>query len=63
MPVRRGGLNQYQAAGAIRLYKEGWSSGRLGEKFGVSADTVLTVLRRAGVSIRARRGGPPSQKQ
>jgi transposase len=62
VPVRRGGLDQAQAAEAVRLYDEGWSSGRLGERFGVSADTVLTVLRRAGASIRPQRGGPPSHK-
>jgi hypothetical protein len=60
VPVRGGGLNQEQAAEAVRLYEAGWSSGRLGEKFDVSADTVLTVLRRAGASIRPRRGGLPN---
>jgi DNA-directed RNA polymerase specialized sigma24 family protein len=61
VPVRRGGLNQKQTAEAVRLYTEGWSSGRLGENFNVSADTVLTALRRAGASIRPRRGGLPSR--
>lgn len=60
--VRRGGLDQDQTAEAVRLYEQGWSSGRLSEKFGVSADTVLTVLRRARVSIRPRRGGPHGRK-
>lgn len=60
--IRRGGLDQQQVAEAVRLYEQGWSSGRLGERLGVSADTVLTVLRRAGVPIKPRRGGPPSQK-
>jgi DNA-directed RNA polymerase specialized sigma24 family protein len=63
VPARRGGLTQDQAAEAVRLYEEGWSSGRLGERFGVSPDTVLIVLRRAGASIRPRRGGPPSGQQ
>jgi hypothetical protein len=62
VPIRRGGLDQQQATEAVRLYEQGWSSGRLSERFGVSADTILTVLRRAGVSIRPRRGGPRSQK-
>jgi len=52
VPVRRGGLDQERKAEAVRLYDEGWSSGRLAERFGVSADTVLRVLRRAGASIR-----------
>ena len=60
--VRGGGLDQDQTAEAVRLYEQGWSSGRLSEKFGVSADTVLTVLRRARVSIRPRRGGPHGRK-
>ena len=54
--VRRGGLDQEQALVATRLYESGWSSGRLAERFGVSADTVLKALRRAGVAIRPRRG-------
>jgi hypothetical protein len=60
--VRRGGLDEEQTAEAVRLYEQGWSSGRLGKRFSVSPDTVLTVLRRAGASIRPRRGGPPSLK-
>ena len=36
-------------------------SGRLGERFGVSADTVLKSLRRAGVAIRPRQGGPAAR--
>jgi hypothetical protein len=60
--VRRGGLDREQAAEAVRLYREGWSSRRLGERFEVTAGTVLTVLRRAGTSIRPRRGGPPNRK-
>jgi hypothetical protein len=62
VPIRRGGLHQEQTAEVVQLYEHSSSSGRLGEKFGVGADTVLTVLRRAGASIRPRRGGPPSQK-
>jgi hypothetical protein len=56
--VRRGRLSTKDVREAARLYEEGWSSGRLAEKFDVSADSVLKVLRRAGVAIRPRRGGP-----
>jgi DNA-directed RNA polymerase specialized sigma24 family protein len=55
--VRRGGLGQEQALAATRLYESGWPSGRLAERFDVSADTVLKSLRRAGVAIRPQRGG------
>jgi DNA-directed RNA polymerase specialized sigma24 family protein len=55
--TRRGGLDDKQAVEAARLYETGWSSGRLAERFGVSADNVLKTLRRAGVIIRPRRGG------
>jgi hypothetical protein len=46
----------------MRLYEAGWSSGRLAERFNVSADTVLKVLRQGGVAIRPRRGGPPKRR-
>jgi DNA-directed RNA polymerase specialized sigma24 family protein len=60
---RRGGLDHEQAVEAARLYEAGWSSGRLAERFGVSADNVLKVLRRTGVAIRPRRGGPSMNRQ
>jgi hypothetical protein len=59
---RRGGLDQEQAVEAARLYEAGWSSGRLAERFGVSADNVLKVLRRTGVAIRPRQGGPSTKR-
>lgn len=52
--VRRGGLDQKRAVEAAQLYEAGWSSGRLAERFDVSADNVLEALRRAGVAIRPR---------
>ena len=39
VPIRRGGLHQEQTAEVVQLYEDGWSSGRLGERFGVGADT------------------------
>lgn len=54
--TRRGGLDQDQVLEAARLYEAGWSSARLAQRFDVSADNVLKVLRTAGVTIRPRRG-------
>jgi hypothetical protein len=56
--ARRDGLDEQQAAEATHLYEAGWSSGKLAERFNVSADNVLKALRDAGVAIRPRRGGP-----
>ncbi|MGH3926416.1 MAG: hypothetical protein ACRDTT_26730, partial [Pseudonocardiaceae bacterium] len=56
--TRRGGLDEEQAVEATRLYEAGWSSGKLAERFNVSADNVLKAVRDAGVTIRPRRGGP-----
>jgi DNA-binding CsgD family transcriptional regulator len=60
IPVRPDGLDQEQAVEVAGLYEAGWSSGRLAKRFGVSADTVLKVLRREGVRIRPRRGRRPA---
>lgn len=56
--TRRGGLDQQRAHETADLYEAGWSSGMLAEKFEMSADKVLKVLRQAGVAIRPWRGGP-----
>lgn len=53
---RRKGLDACQVEEAARLYEEGWSTLRLGRRFGVDAQTVATTLRKAGVAIRSRRG-------
>lgn len=58
VPLPRLGLGPEQTVEVARLYGTGWSSGSLAEHFDVSADTVLKVLRRAGVAIRPRQGGP-----
>lgn len=44
--ARGQGLHDEDVPEAARLYEAGWSSLRLGEKFGVAPDTVLTTLRR-----------------
>ena len=38
------GAGQLDAAETARLYGEGWSSRELGETFGVSANTVLSLV-------------------
>jgi hypothetical protein len=46
--IRQVGLAPEQTAEVVHLYQIGWSSGRLGNHFDVSADTVLRTLRRVG---------------
>ena len=41
---------------ARALYEQGWSLARIGDQFGVPAETVRLALRRAGVQIRRRSG-------
>lgn len=51
--LRRQGLNPTQIDQAVRLYAEGWSCLRLGERFGCSAETVRQELKRHGVRLRS----------
>jgi DNA-directed RNA polymerase specialized sigma24 family protein len=37
---------------AIQLYEQGWSAATIGQHFGVSPDTVIRALRKAGVTMR-----------
>jgi len=53
---RRRGLDPQNLPHVARLYMEGWSAARLGQKFGANASTVLRRLREHGVAIRPRRG-------
>ena len=41
---------------ARALYEQGWSLARIGDHFGVHAETVRLALRRAGVQARTRAG-------
>ena len=63
VPIRRGGLDPNRAVEAARLYAEGWSCGRLADRFEVSPNSVLRTLRAANVAIRPRRGGPVSSRR
>jgi hypothetical protein len=56
VPTRQRGLSPTQLAEAVALYDEGWSLARLGERYGVNAETVRASLKRSGVTIRPRRG-------
>jgi len=50
--IRRQGLDWEQLAEAVRLYDEGSSCQRLGERFGVDHGTVWRALKLAGVVMR-----------
>jgi hypothetical protein len=52
----RARLTVGQIADAARMYEEGASLARVGERFGVSAGTMRTRLLAAGVEIRPRAG-------
>jgi DNA-directed RNA polymerase specialized sigma24 family protein len=58
LPRRFPRLGTRQAEEAARLYLDGQSLARLSEHFGVATDTVSLALRRAGVTLRPRRGWP-----
>lgn len=62
VPVRGQGLDDKDVPEAARLYEAGWSSQKLGERFGLTPNTILTALRKAGVSIRPGQGGPPRRR-
>lgn len=53
---RNKGLTAKQAEEAIRLYQEGWSLVRVGQRFGRQHTIILDVLKRAGVPRRPRPG-------
>jgi hypothetical protein len=55
VPIRRGGLDHDQVAEAASLDEAGWSSGRLAERFDVSADSVLKSLLKPDVVPGDRR--------
>ena len=41
---------------AVRLYQAGQSLAKLSDHFGVATDTVAAALRKAGITLRPRRG-------
>lgn len=56
VPLRRGGIPDDQLADAVRLYESGWSTPRLAERYCCNPATVRQTLKRAGVTLRPRRG-------
>jgi DNA-directed RNA polymerase specialized sigma24 family protein len=56
LPRRSPRLGPRQSEEAARLYLAGQSLAKLSEHFGVATDTVALALRRAGVTLRPRRG-------
>jgi hypothetical protein len=53
---RRSGIVTRNIDEATRLYEEGWSLTRIGERFGVDGETARRALRAAGVRLRPRPG-------
>jgi DNA-directed RNA polymerase specialized sigma24 family protein len=56
LPRRSPRLGPNQTEDAVRLYLSGQSLAKLSDHFGVATDTVALALRRAGVTLRPRRG-------
>nr|WP_275402613.1 helix-turn-helix domain-containing protein [Streptomyces sp. SID13031] len=54
--IRPRGLTPDQVAEAARLYEEGCSSARIGERLGFNGQTIGTTLRKLGVRIRDPQG-------
>jgi hypothetical protein len=54
--VRRQGLDDEGVALAIRLYEDGWSLARIGDRLGVDASTAWTALKTQGIALRDTHG-------
>ena len=51
--LRRQSIPSDRMSEAVRLYADGWSCMRLGERYGCDAETVRQALRQSGVPLRA----------
>jgi hypothetical protein len=51
--VRRRGLDRQQIDHAVRLYQQGLSLVRVGDRLGVHAETIRQALRAQGIQMRA----------
>jgi hypothetical protein len=58
VPMRRCGLSDDQVEDATRLYEQGWSLARIGDRMDVTADTVRKRLLERGVTMRDTQGSP-----
>jgi hypothetical protein len=56
LPRRSPRLGPRQVEQAAQLYQTGQSLAKLSKHFGVATDTVALALRKAGVTLRLRRG-------
>ncbi|MFD6677755.1 helix-turn-helix domain-containing protein [Rhodococcus zopfii] len=56
VPIRYQGMSPEQIDEAARLYVDGWSLGRIGDKLGVDHGTVWRRLREHGVKMRDAHG-------
>lgn len=54
--VRRQGLDAEGIAHAVRLYEDGWSVARIGDRLGVDGTTAWTVIKAQGTRMRDTRG-------
>jgi lambda repressor-like predicted transcriptional regulator len=59
--VSRAKLSIADIEQASELYGSGLSWAAIGERFDVDPKTIGTWLKRAGVPMRPRKGGPPSE--
>jgi DNA-directed RNA polymerase specialized sigma24 family protein len=58
VPMRRRGPTDEEAEDAERLYLQGWSLARIGNRMKVAADTVRKCLLDRGVTMRDNHGRP-----
>jgi DNA-binding transcriptional ArsR family regulator len=56
--MRRRGLDPSQVDHAVRLYQDGQSLARIGDRYDVDPSTVHTALRARGVHLRDTHGRP-----
>jgi Homeodomain-like domain len=54
--LRRQGLDSDGVAHAVRLYDDGWSVARIGDRLGVDATTAWTAIKTQGTHIRDTHG-------
>ncbi len=54
--VRRQGLDDEGVAHAVRLYEEGWSCARIGDRLGVDPTTIWTAFKFRGIALRDTHG-------
>jgi hypothetical protein len=54
--LRRQGLDSDGVAHAVRLYEDGWSVARIGNRLGVDGTTAWTAIRGEGVRMRDTHG-------